>query len=107
MRLKQAFALKYVCYYSQVFNMATITFPFSLFPVTLEFVVLLLLSSVLTVLPLAFLLWQKRWAVSKHNGGFLISSDDTSKLLEDSLPNVSIQGGYRRVGRTSLTNFPA
>ncbi|KAK2567628.1 hypothetical protein P5673_008480 [Acropora cervicornis] len=76
--------------------------------VTLEFVVLLLLSSVLTVLPLAFLLWQRGWTASQHNGGFLISSDDTSKLLEeDSLPNVSIQGGYRRVGRTSLTNFPA
>lgn len=97
-----------MCVISQVFNMATITFPLSFFPVTLEFVVLLLLSSVLTVLPLAFLLWQKRWAVSKHNGGFLISSKDTSKLLEeDSLPNVSIQGGYRRVPRTSLTNFPA
>ena len=93
---------------SQAFNTATITFPFSFFPVTLEFVVLLLLSSVLTVLPLAFLLWQRGWTVSQHNGGFLISSDDTSKLLEeDSLPNVSIQGGYRRVGRTSLTNFPA
>lgn len=76
--------------------------------VTLEFVVLLLLSAVLTVLPLAFLLWQRGWTVSKQNGGFLISSNDTSKLLEeDSLPNVSIQGGYRRVARTSLTNFPA
>lgn len=105
MRLKQAFAL--MCVTSQAFYMATIIVPF-FFPVTLEFVVLLLLSLVLTVLPLAFLLWQRGQSVSKHNGGFLISSNDTSELLEeDSSPNVSIQDGYHRVRRTSLTNFPA
>lgn len=96
-----------MCVISQALNLAiTTVLPFFFLPVTLEFLVLLSLSLILTALPLALLLWQSRRTVSKHNWGFLVSSDDTSELLEDNTPNFSIQGGYCRARRSSLTNFP-